>query len=68
MVSFYPGEAVKDSTGRLGIITEPARKAGVYKGKVSVMWLGGRYTVTEWPEELTAAILQEAPAEEGAGS
>ena len=48
----HAGEVVQDSAGRLGIVTEPARLAGIYKGKISVMWAFGRYTVTERPEEL----------------
>jgi hypothetical protein len=47
------GEVVQDDAGRIGIVTEPARKAGVYKGKISVMWAFGRYEVVEWPEKLT---------------
>lgn len=47
------GEVVRDKAGNLGIVTEPARKAGPYKGQVSVTWAFGRYTVAEWPEELT---------------
>lgn len=49
----HPGEVVRDSKGNLGIVTEPAKKAGVYKGRLTVMWAFGRYEVTEWPEELT---------------
>lgn len=56
----YPGQAVTDAEGNIGIVTEPARKAGVYKGKVSVMWVGGRYTVTESPEDLTVITIKEA--------
>ncbi|MFK0005006.1 hypothetical protein [Paenarthrobacter sp. NPDC090522] len=47
------GEVVQDSRGRLGIVTDPARKAGVYKGKIGVMWAFGPYEVAEWPEELS---------------
>jgi hypothetical protein len=54
----YAGQAVtKGDSGAIGIVTEPARKAGVYKGLVSVMWVGGRYEVTEHPEELTPVKL-----------
>ena len=48
----HAGEVVQDSGGNLGIVTEPAKKAGMHRGKVSVMWAFGRYTVAEWPEEL----------------
>jgi hypothetical protein len=49
----HPGQVVIDTgRGRVGIVTERAREAGGRKGKISVMWIGGRYMVTEWPEEL----------------
>lgn len=49
----HAGEVVQDSRGRLGLVTEPVKKAGIYKGRLTVMWAYGRYEVTEWPEELT---------------
>lgn len=58
------GQAVRDnSNGDLGIVTEVARKSGVYKGKVGVMWEGSPYSVIESPENLTPVKL--AIKEEG---
>lgn len=49
----FPGQVVTNRQGGgVGIITEPARRAGIYKGKIGVMWVGGSYEVTEWPEDL----------------
>ena len=55
--ALYAGEAVTDQRGNIGIITEPIKKAGINKGRVSVMWVGGRYEVAEWPEELTRVTI-----------
>lgn len=44
----------QDGTQR-GVVTDGIpRKSGVYKGRVSVMWIGGRYPVIEAPEDLVA--------------
>lgn len=68
----HAGQVVQDTRGRIGIVTEPARKAGVYKGKVSVMWAFGRYEVVERPEELTvvdpAAVRSFAADTQGRGN
>lgn len=61
-----PGQAVTDGRGSIGIITELPRKAGIYRGKASVMWIGGRHTVTELPEELSAVTVEiRQPGPEG---
>lgn len=53
-----PGQAVTDSKGRIGIITEPTTTRGVNKNRVGVMWVGGNYEVAEYAEDLTAVTLE----------
>lgn len=48
-----PGQVVTDAEGRIGIITESARKSGGSKGKIGVMWAFSAYAVLEVPEDLT---------------
>lgn len=35
-----------------GVVVEDVKMSGPNKGRVIVMWIGGRYMVSEWPEEL----------------
>ena len=40
--------------GSRGIVIDGAvKKSGPNKGRIEVMWIGGRYTVSEWPAEVT---------------
>lgn len=52
------GEAVTNAAGRIGVVTEPARRTGPNMGRVTVWWIGAAYEVSEWPEELTAADVR----------
>ena len=47
-----PGMEVTDGVRR-GVVTEPVKKSGMWKGRVTVMWIGAPYEFAEWPEELT---------------
>ena len=68
----HAGQVVQDDRGRIGIVTEPARKAGIFKGKIGVMWAFGPYSVIQSPEELTvvdpAAVRSFAADSQGRGN
>lgn len=49
------GQIVLDQKGNLGIVTTEARKAGVWKGKVGVMWAGANCSVIQNPADLVVA-------------
>ena len=48
------GDEVTTSTGHLrGVVVDGhVNLSGKNKGQIEVMWIGGRYTTAEWPEEL----------------
>lgn len=52
-----PGQAVVNTKGRVGIVTEAARKAGVWKGQVGVMFVGSPYNVAYSPADLEPVTL-----------
>ena len=52
MSEIRPGMEVTKGSRR-GVVTEPVKKSGIWKGRVSVMWIGAPYTYAEWPEDLT---------------
>lgn len=51
---FNPGMMVRDTTGRLGMVTSPAT-AGVYAAMVTVHFVGGPYAVRVPVDNITAA-------------
>lgn len=58
MNTIYTGDEVtkKGGGGRGVVVDGIAKKSGPNKGRIEVMWIGGRYTVAEWPEDL--ALVQ----------
>ncbi len=43
----------RDAPGNRGVVVNGiVKKSGPNKGRIEVMWIGGRYTVSEWPDEL----------------
>lgn len=51
------GQAVVNSNGTIGIVTEDEKKSGPDKGKVTVMFVGGSWEVAVRPEDLTAVTV-----------
>ncbi len=48
------GQAVTKN-GAIGVVVDgDVKKTGPNKGKIEVMWIGGRYTVAEVPADLVA--------------
>ncbi|MCE3613220.1 hypothetical protein LXJ57_25155, partial [Escherichia coli] len=46
----------------IGIVEDDhVRKSGIWKGMISVMWLGASWTVAERPEDLTRIEIQIKP-------
>jgi phytoene/squalene synthetase len=49
--------------GRRGVVIDEVRKSGPNKDRLAVQWVGGSYSVSEWPEELTRYTRPVAEAE-----
>ncbi len=57
------GCAVINSAGQIGVVTQDVRLSGANKGRVAVMFIGGRWEISQTPESLRLVDLHARLAE-----